>query len=379
MSDELTLYAVGDVGPERPDPGTLFARVGPTLRGGDLAFCQLEMNLTDRGTRLPQVRHTARAAPATAGSLREAGFDVVSWAGNHCMDWGQDGFFDTIDALEGEHITVLGVGADLAEAREPRIVERGGTRIAFLAACSILPADYWATERRPGCAPMRAHTVYEPTEPDQPGTPCRIITYPHREDLAALTEGIARAKERADLVIVSLHWGIHFVPAALADYQRDVAHAAIDAGADLILGHHAHILKGVEVYRGKAIFYSLGNFAMDLPMTAEHAASKGFRELLKLHPGWEPDLDSTYNFPHDSRKTIAVRCRISRDGIGEVAFLPAYIDRSSRPEFLPRSDARFGEVVAYLRDVGADQGLRTVFDPSGDAVIVRTDHPLEES
>ncbi|TYB57399.1 CapA family protein [Nonomuraea sp. PA05] len=373
MNDELTLYAVGDVGPERPDPDTLFTRTGPTLSGGDLAFCQLEMNLTDRGSRLPQVRHTARAAPATAGSLRRAGFDVVSWAGNHCMDWGADGFFDTIDALTGQDITVLGVGQDIAAAREPRVVERAGTKIAFLAYCSILPADYWATERRPGCAPMRAHTVYEPTEPDQPGTPCRILTYPHRDDLAALVEDVGRARERADVVIVSLHWGIHFVPAVLADYQRDVAHAAIDAGADLILGHHAHILKGVEVHRGKAIFYSLGNFAMDLPMTAEHAASKGFRELLRLHPGWEPDLGSTYNFPHDSRKTVAVRCRISRDGIGEVAILPAYIDRSSRPEFLEPDDARFAEVAAYLREVGEDQGLTTRFDPDGDALIVRTE------
>jgi poly-gamma-glutamate synthesis protein (capsule biosynthesis protein) len=378
MSDAVTLYAVGDVGPERADPDTLFTGVRGTLSGGDLAFCQLEMNLTDRGTRLPQVRHTARATPATAGSLRRAGFDVVSWAGNHCMDWGPDGFFDTIDALKGEDITVLGVGADLAAAREVRVVERAGTRIAFLAYCSILPADYWATDRRPGCAPMRAHTVYEPTEPDQPGTPCRIITYPHRGDLAALTGDIARARQLADVVIVSLHWGIHFVPATLADYQRDVAHAAIDAGADLILGHHAHILKGIEVYRGKAIFYSLGNFAMDLPMTAEHAASPGFRELLKLHPGWEPDLGSTYNFPHDSRKTIAVRCRISPGGIEEVAFLPAYIDRSSRPEFLTGDDPRFGEVVGYLRDVSAGQGLTTRFDPAGGAVIVRTD-PLEES
>jgi poly-gamma-glutamate synthesis protein (capsule biosynthesis protein) len=370
MTSAVTLYAVGDVGPERADPDTLFTGVRDTLRGGDLAFCQLEMNLTDRGTRLPQVRHTARTAPATAGALRRAGFDVVSWAGNHCMDWGPDGFFDTIDALSGERITVLGVGADIAEARRPRIVERDGVRVAFLAYCSILPADYWATERRPGCAPMRAHTVYEPTEPDQPGTPCRIITYPHREDLAALTGDVARARELADVVVVSLHWGIHFVPATLADYQRDVAHAAVDAGADLILGHHAHILKGVEVYRGKVIFYSLGNFAMDLPLTPEHAASEGFRRLLRLHPGWEPDLSSTYNFPPDSRRTIVVRCRLSSDGVAEVGFLPAYIDRSSRPEILAPEDPRFGEVTGYLRDVGRDQGLTTTFERVGDAVVI---------
>src|SRR6185369_12708651 len=139
-----------------------------------------------------------------------------------------------------------------------------GTTVAFLAYSSILPQAYWADERRPGCAPMRAFTVYEQIEHDQPGTPARIHTYPHRDDLAALEADIRSAKARADLVFVSLHWGIHFVRAAIADYQRDIARAAIAAGAAAILGGHAHILKGCEIIEGKPVFHSLCNFATDL-------------------------------------------------------------------------------------------------------------------
>lgn len=366
----ITLLAVGDLGPERDDPASLFTSVRDTLRGGDIVFGQLEMNLTERGLRLPHVRHTARCHPRAARALRDAGFTVLSWAGNHCMDWGPEGFFDTIDALTGAGITVAGVGQDIGAARAPRVVELDGTRVALLAYCSILPAGFWATETRPGCAPLRAHTYYEQVEPDQPGTPCQVHTYAHRDDLAALLDDVRRAREHADVVVLSLHWGVHFVPAVLADYQREVAHAAIDAGADLILGHHAHILKGIEVYQGKAIFYSLGNFAMDLPMTPEHAARPSFQHLRRLHPGWEPDLTSTYNFPHDSRKTIVVRCQITGGTISRVAFLPAYISRMSQPEILDPADPRFAEVTGYLADVGHDQGLRTRYRPDGGEVVL---------
>ncbi len=98
----------------------------------------------------------------------------------------------------------------------------------------------------------------------------------------------------------------------IADYQRDVGRAAIDAGADVILGHHAHILKGVDVYKGKPIFYSLCNFAMDLHMDEKHARSKGFREIQKLHPEWSRNFGITYNFPPDSRHSAIVKCVLAR-------------------------------------------------------------------
>jgi hypothetical protein len=105
----------------------------------------------------------------------------------------------------------------------------------------------------------------------------------------------------------------------IADYQREVGRAAVDAGADLILGSHAHILKGIAVYRGRPIFYSLGNFAIDLRMDKAHAESRSFREIQSLNPKWIPNFDSLYNFPEDSCKSIMVRAQLSPAGLGPVA------------------------------------------------------------
>ena len=364
------LHAVGDVGPDREDPRQCFALARETLRAADLGFCQLEVNLTTRGARMPQARHTGRAVPASAAAMRDAGFDVVSFAGNHCMDWGPDGLFDTMENLRAAGLHVVGVGADINAARAPVIREVNGTRIAFVAYSSILPEGYWATDARAGCAPMRAHTHYEQIEPDQPGTPPRVHTWAHRSDLEAMRRDVTAAKARADVVVASLHWGIHFVPGVLAHYQKEVAYAAIDAGADLILGHHAHILKGIEIYRGKAIFYSLGNFAIDLPMTPAHAASQGFREIQALSPEWVPNFDSLYNFPPDSRMTGVLRAVLANTGVTDLVFLPALINDNAQPEVLRSGDSRFTRVHDYLQWCCASQGLSTTLQPHEEGIRI---------
>jgi poly-gamma-glutamate capsule biosynthesis protein CapA/YwtB (metallophosphatase superfamily) len=364
------LIAVGDVGPDRDEPSECFALAAPVLREADIAFCQLECNLTSRGERMPQARHTHRAVPRAARAMRDAGFNVVSFAGNHCMDWGSEGFNDTIANLRDADVTVVGVGQDIDAARQPGIVETDGISVAFLACSSILPEGYWATDARAGCAPLRAHTYYEQVEPDQPGTPARIHTWAHAEDLGRLCEDVRRASERADIVVLSLHWGIHFIPGAIAEYQREVARAAIDAGADLIIGHHAHILKGVEFYRGKPVFYSLGNFAMDLRMTPEHARSKGFREIQSLSPDWVPNFDSLYNFPPDSRKTVLLKAQLTDSGIARIELIPAFINDDAQAEPLDRNDTRYAEVIDYLRWCCEDQGFTTAFTPTAGGVIV---------
>lgn len=370
MSKEVLLYAVGDVAPSRPDPDTLFDLVRPTLAQADVAFMQLELPISTRGARLPQVRHTDRSPHASAQAFRRAGFSVVSFAGNHCMDWGADALFDTVSALRDAQLAVVGVGANIAEAREPVIVSVKGQRIAFLAYSSILPLNFWAEENRPGCAPMRAWTLYEQIEHDQPGTPCRVHTFANREDLQALTADIRKLRERADFVAVSLHWGIHFVPGVIADYQREVGRAAIDAGADVILGHHAHILKGVDVYRGKPIFYSLCNFAMDLHMDEKHAKSKGFREIQKLHPEWQPNFASSYNFPPDSRHSAIVKCVLRPGDAPRITLLPVHIGSTSQPELLAASDQRFSEVHAYLERYTYSQGLNASYRVCGDELTI---------
>jgi poly-gamma-glutamate capsule biosynthesis protein CapA/YwtB (metallophosphatase superfamily) len=372
--DKIILCAVGDICPSRPDPETVFTGVSPELQNADIAFCQLEINLTGRGTRLPQARHTDRTSPKTADAIRKAGFDVVSFAGNHCMDWGPEGFFDTIDSLKSAGLHVVGVGANIMDARRPVVIEAKGCRIGFLAYNSILPMSYWAEENRPGCAPLRAWTHYEQIEHDQPGTPCRIHTWANQDDMFSMIEDVEKLKAESDIVIVSMHWGIHFVPAVIADYQRQLARSAVEAGADLILGHHAHILKGVETYKGVPILYSLGNFTVDLPMTREHAERKSFKEIQKLNPNWEPDFESTYNFPHDSRKSVIVKCVIAEKRIESTSLLPVYIDRQSRPEILAEDDPRFSEVREYMDFVTGEAGLNGKFNSVDGELFITTRH-----
>jgi len=365
------VLATGDLAPDREHPDECFAATRELLNGAELVFGQLETSFATRGTRLPQARHAVMAQPECAGALARAGFDVISFAGNHTLDWGNEAFFETLAHLEAAGIVVVGAGADIAAARKPVIRKLAdGTRVAFLAYSSILPQAYWAEARRPGVAPMRAHTLYEQIEHDQPGTPARIHTWAHAGDLAAMQADIRAAKREADVVLVSHHWGIHFVRAVIADYQREVARAAIAAGADAILGHHAHILKGIETIDGRPVFHSLCNFATDLRMDPEHAARPSFREIQKLGENWEPDFDSLYNFPPASRLSMIARLHIAGGRVQEAGFIPLYIDRDAIPRPLAPDDARFGEVVDYLHAVTTEAGLNGRFTARGGHVVV---------
>lgn len=365
------VLATGDIAPDRPDADACFDGTRELLRSADLVFGQLETSFAEKGSRLPQARHAVLTAPDAAGAVARAGFDVISMAGNHCMDWGREAFAETMAVLERHGVAIVGAGEDIAAARRPVVrTLADGSRVAILAYSSILPEAYWADERRPGCAPMRAFTAYEPIEPDQPGTAPRIHTFPHEQDLAAMQADIRATKAEADLVLVSHHWGIHFVRAEIADYQREVARAAVAAGADAIVGHHAHILKGAELIDGAPIFYSLCNFACDLRMDAAHATSASFKEIQSLAEEWIPDFDSLYNFPTAARMSAMVRMEVSEGRLIEAALLPLWIDRDAVPRLIAPADPRFQQVVDYLDAVSREAGLNGRFHGAGDRIIV---------
>lgn len=365
------IYATGDLAPDREVVDDCFAATASQLHEAELVFGQLETSFATRGVRLPQARHAVMARPDGAAALARAGFDVISFAGNHCLDFGNDAFTETLGHLRAAGLEVIGAGEDIAAARRPAIrTLADGTRVALLAYNSILPQGYWAEARRPGCAPLRAHTHYEQIEHDQPGTPARIHTFCHAADLAAMTADIRAAKAKADVVLVSMHWGIHFVRAVIADYQREAARAAVAAGADAILGHHAHILKGIETIEGRPVFYSLCNFATDLRMTPEHAARPSFREIQQLAENWEPDFDSLYNFPPAARLSMIARLRVAEGRLLEAGFLPLHIDRDAVPRILAPADARHREVVDYVAAVTREAGLDTRFRLHGDHVAI---------
>ncbi|HEY5724248.1 MAG TPA: CapA family protein [Allosphingosinicella sp.] len=363
------LLATGDLAMDRGNYGDCFAATSDVLRAADIVFGQLETSFASKGVRLPQARHAVLGRPDGAAALRQAGFDVISMAGNHVMDWGNEAFFETRSNLEAAGLRVVGAGANIAEARRPAwFTLEDGSRVAILAYSSILPMGYWADERRPGCAPMRAHTHYEQIEHEQPGTPARIHTFAHRDDLAALEADIRAAKAESDLVIVSIHWGIHFVRAEIADYQREVARAAVAAGADAILGGHAHILKGCELIDGRPIFYSLCNFATDLRMDPAHAASKSFQEIRVLAEEWEPDFGSLYNFPKASRLSMVARLEIKDGRLLRAGFLPVHIGSDAVPRFVERGTDSYSETVDYMAAVTEEAGLNACYRVGEDMV-----------
>ena len=388
MSDtenSVTLVAVGDVVPEFNPASKQFDRVRPILKGADITFGQNEMSFSARGTRqLGEITliETSRTQaqpimrprsndPRLGGKiLADAGFSILSYASNHTMGRSEEGMLDTLEVLKSSNIEVIGCGRNIEEATRPAIMERKGVKVGFLAYCSVVPRGQWATPTRAGVAPMRASTAYEQLD-WQPATPPRIISQANPEDLAGMVADIKKLRPQVDVLVVSHHWGIHFVPALIAQYQFEVGHAAIDAGADLILGHHAHILKGIEVYKNKVIFYSLCNLELHQSNTAPDTGGR-YRTLLDHR--FEVDLDHpNYAFPVDSIKTIIVKCTIANNTIQRVAFLPTWIDNEGYPEPLSRSDPRSDQVCHYMEWLCREAKLDTKFSREDDEVIVLTD------
>ena len=211
-----------------------FEKMRPWLLGADVAFGNLEGPLTKRGTAAQDKKYLFRSPPdKVAKALKAAGFDIVSLANNHSLDYGSVGLADTISALEKVGIKHAGAGASLTVARRAAVIERKGLKIAFLAYSLTFPEEFWASSKKPG-------TVFGSRE--------------------VVEADVRKAKRKADIVVTSFHWGRES-QTELRPYQVALGHAAIDAGASLVIGHHPHILQAVEKYKNGVILYSMGNFA----------------------------------------------------------------------------------------------------------------------
>lgn len=239
---EVRIAAVGDImlggtaGPEMRKYGYdyPFERTRSLLKQAQIVFGNLEGPLTEGGATETPKKYVFRSPPdKVAPALARAGFNIVSLANNHSLDYGPQGLEDTRTALEKAGIHGVGAGRNLAEARAPVYMVQGGVTVAFLAYSLTFPEEFWAG-------------------PDKPGS-----AFGHEQDVRA---DVAAARQTADIVVVSFHWGQEG-KTELRDYQVQLAHAAIDAGASAVLGHHPHILQAVERYQDGVILYSLGNFA----------------------------------------------------------------------------------------------------------------------
>ncbi len=280
--EPIYLVAVGDIMlsrytarkiNEHDDPGHPFSNMNWFLKSGNITFGNLENPITPgREIKVPEM--ILRADPLAASALKDAGFDILSLANNHLPDFGTKGVTDTLLYLKGAHINYVGAGRNEKEACEPQYISVNGLRLAFLAFTDphIAPDNYSAGIG-PGTAPL---------DPD------------------SMKITISNAAANGDFTVVYLHLGTEYSPEP-DENQIYYSHLAIDAGADLVIGSHPHVIQKVELYKGKYILHSLGNFIFDQLWSEE------------------------------TRESVAVRISIGEKEIERMEFLPLYINDEIQP------------------------------------------------
>ncbi|MET3209217.1 UNVERIFIED_CONTAM: poly-gamma-glutamate capsule biosynthesis protein CapA/YwtB (metallophosphatase superfamily) [Paenibacillus sp. PvR008] len=255
-SPTVTLHFVGDVQFSGKVEQSLenngfyfpYQYLGNLFRKDDLTIANLETPVTTGGVGALNKTYVYKSSPKALTALAAAGIDAVNLANNHILDQGTDGLLDTLKYLKENDIAYTGAGRNVKEAYAPHYFERKGIKIALLGATRVMPEASWnAGAKQPGVA-----GAYDST---------------------AIVKSIREARKQADLVIVIAHWGKERAT-ALEPHQTELSHAFIDAGADLVIGGHPHVLQGMEQYKGKWIAYSTGNFIFSkstLPATWDTA------------------------------------------------------------------------------------------------------------
>jgi hypothetical protein len=361
----VSVLAVGDVFPDVPDGRAAFRSLEPLFATADIVFGNCEGVYSDAPAPAPTHKHFMGAPRERGAMLGAVGFDVMTLANNHMIDGGYAGLRDTIDVLTAQGIAVTGAGADLDEAIRPVIVERRGLRIAFLGFCTVHPVGYEARASRPGLASLRVRTHYADPDPNfwEPGIDPIITTVPVAEDLAHYCSAISQAREQADFLVVACHWGYSSWLEVLQDYELELARTAVEHGADAVVCHHHHSLRGIEVHRGKPIFYGLGalihHFASFSTSTEVMAARlERFGDLSSMAPGEELPL---FPFRTDAQMTGLATFDVAPDGAATAGLIPAVMLADGSTEPLAVDDPRAVEVADYLDRITRRVGFETSF------------------
>lgn len=340
QKDSISLAAVGDIlmgvqivesdgtlhEPLRKDPKSAFKFVAPIVKKADIGFFNLEAPLSYKGKVPKGKAHGWRSSPDMAAIISSAGFNIASVANNHITDFGAEALMDTLEQLAKNNIAYVGAGRNISEARKPLILERKGARIGFIGYCSNvgLRPQAAASDKRPGIAVVRVSPLYASPQINE-------------ESLELMVEDIQKTRSSADLAILSFHTSLSLTKEGggshtLGVHQVGAAHAAIDAGADLVLGHGPHLLQGIEVYKGKVIFYNLGQLIVD-------------RDV-----------------PDEYKNTIILNCEISDKKIQRVSFLPVALNEQKQPEPLTSTDERCHKINELMVKLSRKLGTTLYFE-----------------
>jgi poly-gamma-glutamate capsule biosynthesis protein CapA/YwtB (metallophosphatase superfamily) len=351
----LDIVCCGDLVLDEPDPDHWLSGIAPALRSAGLAIGHLEVPHTRGGQELSADVPAPGAPPEHLSALSHVGLDAVTLAGNHIADCGAQGIQDTLTALDQNGIAHTGAAMNLGLARAPAWLESAGVRVALLSYNCVGPEQSWATPTSAGCAYIRV-------TPEGGGAIAPAADLRHSDDhsVGLMALDVRNARDAgADVCIVALHKGIVHVPGRLAPYERPLARAAIDAGADLVIGHHAHILRGVEFYRDRPIFHGLGNgcvvtraLSPDQSHPSRAAWARRRRELF----GFEPDPAYTLA-PFHPEAIHGLLARVVFDGASLIAtgFLPLHFEPPGRPVLATGAAAE--AVCKYVLRICHDAGL----------------------
>jgi poly-gamma-glutamate capsule biosynthesis protein CapA/YwtB (metallophosphatase superfamily) len=337
-SKTVTIAAVGDFMIQHRPPQYDIDRVKSLVCGADITIANVDTVLSDAGQPSPKWANL-RGPRDVARDLAAMGFDVVTFANNHAMDFRAEGMLDMIAAYGEAGVKPIGGGTTIAEATAPHLVTVGDRTVALLSLATTLPPDAAAGPTWPGIAPVKVHQAYAfdaSLFAEQPGSMPDFKGWLDETDLQRAIDDVKAAKDRADIVVPCIHWGVPSpwrapIHPIIQEHQRELGHALIDAGADAIIGNHAHELHGIEFYEAKPIAYCLGNF-------------------------W---IDKISNWAWMGRESIVLRLNFPPDGDPEVEIQPVWLDDDGWPLSDPDHKA-----VAILNALGKND--RVSVTPAGD-------------
>lgn len=322
------------------DPTIPFAKIRDTLHAADVVFANLECCFYEPASERSVEDEGFYAPLATVEALNIAGVHGIGNANN--VNFGAPAIRASLKALDGAGVPHCGAGINREAAAQPIIIERDGVRYGFLQRSSVFHSHgHQATDDYPGIATLQAHTAYRtPIENlrtlTRPGMPPEIITWAEPEALDQFRSDIAALRQKADIVVGSNHWGLD---REVLQYQREIAHAAIDAGADIVMGHGPHVPLAMEVYNEKPVFYGVGSFSFE----TGHRAQK--------HPDWIG---------------LMVDVSITDGSIDQAAF--SFVRHNAKNETIQRSMQDETAEFETLRASSADLGVTLELD--GDRAIV---------
>jgi poly-gamma-glutamate synthesis protein (capsule biosynthesis protein) len=289
----------------------VFKGIAGILTKADLALVNLETPLTSGGDPQYWKDVVFKGDPRLAEAMADSGIDVVTMANNHAGDQGDSGLMDSIRHVRKAGLKVCGAGEDLSAARLPRFFTVDGVRVAFLGFTDVLPVGFPATSSSPG-------------------------TSPGRSDVGAVKQAVRNAAKKADYVVVAWHWNYEFTTAP-SYLESSEGKAMIDAGADLVIGHHPHVLQGVQAYHGGFIAWSTGNLVFD------HQSGS-------------------------CAQTMLVRAEVSKKRI-EVDLIPLTINYDGRPRRAYGSAAT--TILNRVKSFSANHGTKVSIDDGIGHVVVK--------